>query len=282
MGAQIIDGKAIADGLRETVRARVEERVHRRQPRPGLAVVLIGDAPASLVYVRNKKLACEWVGMNSFEFSRPAVTSEAKLLDLIGQLNADERVNGILIQLPLPGHIDTNKVIEAISPDKDVDGFHPYNIGRLNIGRPVYRPCTPQGIMSLLEFTGIKLAGMDAVIVGRSNIVGRPLIAELLDKDCTPTICHSYTRDIGDQVRGADIVIAAVGRPGFIQGTWIKPGAIVIDVGINHLPNGRLSGDVDFESARQVAGYITPVPGGVGPMTIACLLQNTLIAAESR
>lgn len=281
MGAQIIDGRAIAKGLREAVRARVANRVRRQQRRPGLAVVLIGDDPASLVYVNNKRLACEQVGIDSFEYRRPAATCEAELLDLIVQLNADERVDGILVQLPLPGHIKGNMVTEAISPAKDVDGFHPYNIGRLNAGRPVYRPCTPQGIMALLESTGVSLTGMDAVIVGRSNIVGRPMVAELLGRDCTPTVCHSRSRDIDERVGRADIVVAAVGRPGFIQGAWIKPGAIVIDVGINRLPDGRLSGDVDFESARQVAGYITPVPGGVGPMTIACLLQNTLIAAES-
>ncbi len=282
MSAQIIDGKAVAEALRENIRGRVEKRLSRQRRCPGLAVILTGEDPASQIYVHNKKLACEQAGIESFEFKKPAETTEAELLDLIVQLNADVQVDGILVQLPLPEHIDTDKVIETISPDKDVDGFHPYNIGRLAAGKPTYRPCTPQGIIRLLESTGINLAGMDAVIVGRSNIVGRPMMLELLAKDCTPTICHSRTKDLAGRVRSADIVVAAVGKPDFIQGDWIKPGAIVIDVGINRLKNGCLTGDIDFESARKNAGRITPVPGGVGPMTIACLLQNTLTSAESR
>ncbi len=282
MSAQIIDGKAVADKLIESIREKVGARLSRQQRRPGLAVILAGNNPASQIYVRHKKLACEEVGIKSFEFKKPAAITEAELLDLVTQLNKDNQVDGILVQLPLPPHIDTDKIIEAIAPDKDVDGFHPYNIGRLATGKPIYRPCTPQGIIRLMEFTGINLSGMDAVIVGRSNIVGRPMMLELLAKDCTPTICHSRTKDLAGQIHSADIVVAAIGRPDFIQGDWIKPGAIVIDVGISRLQNGSLTGDVDFQAARKNAGYITPVPGGVGPMTIACLLHNTLLAAEYR
>ena len=282
MSAQIIDGKAIAENLRESVKKTVDERVENGLRRPGLAVILVGDDPASQVYVRNKKLACEKAGITSFEHTPSADITEADLLSLIHELNNDEEVDGILVQLPLPDHIDTESVIEAISPEKDVDGFHPYNIGRLMIGKPTFRPCTPQGVTRLLESTGIDITGMDAVIVGRSNIVGRPMAFELLAKNCTPRICHSRSKDLPDQIKQADILVAAIGKPGFIQAEWIKPGAIVIDVGINRLESGKLAGDVDFESAKEVAGYITPVPGGVGPMTIACLLENTLQSARNR
>ncbi|MCW8963715.1 MAG: bifunctional methylenetetrahydrofolate dehydrogenase/methenyltetrahydrofolate cyclohydrolase FolD [Gammaproteobacteria bacterium] len=282
MSAQIIDGKAVAENLRESIRQAVEERINNGLRRPGLAVILVGDNPASQVYVRNKKLACEKAGITSFEHTPPADISEADLLALIHELNNDDRVDGILVQLPLPAHIDEESVIETISPDKDVDGFHPYNIGRLMIGKPTFRPCTPQGVTRLLETTGVDITGNDAVIVGRSNIVGRPMAFELLAKDCTPKICHSRSKDLPAQIKQADIVVAAIGKPGFIQAHWIKPGAIVIDVGINRLESGKLTGDVDFEAAKEVAGYITPVPGGVGPMTIACLLENTLESARNR
>lgn len=250
--------------------------------RPGLAVILVGEDPASQIYVRNKKRACEEVGIESFEYKKPADLSEKELLSLIIQLNDNRWIDGILVQLPLPDHIDEALVIKTISPEKDIDGFHPFNIGCLATGKPTFRPCTPQGITRLLESTGVDLAGMDAVIIGRSSIVGRPMMLELLAKDCTPRICHSRTRHLAEHVRSADIVVAAMGRANFIPGDWIKPGAIVIDVGINRLDDGSLAGDVDFETAREIAGYITPVPGGVGPMTIACLLQNTLDSAERR
>jgi len=282
MSAQIIDGKAVAETLRESVKNAVDERISNGLRRPGLAVILVGENPASQVYVRNKKLACEKAGITSFEHTPPTDISEADLLSLITELNNDDRIDGILVQLPLPDHINAEGVIETISPEKDVDGFHPYNIGRLMIGKPTFRPCTPQGVTRLLESTGIDITGMDAVIVGRSNIVGRPMAFELLAKDCTPRICHSRSKDLPAQVKQADILVAAIGKPGFIQADWIKPGAIVIDVGINRLDSGKLAGDVEFEGAKEVAGYITPVPGGVGPMTIACLLENTLQSARKR
>ena len=282
MSAKIIDGKAVAETLRESIKNAVDERISNGLRRPGLAVILVGENPASQVYVRNKKLACEKAGITSFEHTPPTDISEADLLSLITELNNDDRIDGILVQLPLPDHINAEGVIETISPEKDVDGFHPYNIGRLMIGKPTFRPCTPQGVTRLLESTGIDITGMDAVIVGRSNIVGRPMAFELLAKDCTPRICHSRSKDLPAQVKQADILVAAIGKPGFIQADWIKPGAIVIDVGINRLDSGKLAGDVEFEGAKEVAGYITPVPGGVGPMTIACLLENTLQSARKR
>ena len=282
MSATIIDGKAVAEKLRNSIKDKVAQRLDGNLRVPGLAVILVGEDPASQVYVRNKKLACENAGISSFEHQLPADTTELHLLNVITQLNEDERVDGILVQLPLPGHINPETVIETIAPEKDVDGFHPYNIGRLMIGMPTFRPCTPQGVTRLLESTGVDISGMNAVIVGRSNIVGRPMAFELLAKNCTPRICHSHTRNLSEQVRQADILVAAIGKPRFIPGDWIKPGAIVIDVGINRLDNGKLVGDVDFATASEVAGYITPVPGGVGPMTIACLLENTLEAAINR
>jgi methylenetetrahydrofolate dehydrogenase (NADP+) / methenyltetrahydrofolate cyclohydrolase len=282
MSATIIDGKAVAEQLKNSTKEAVQSRIRLGVRAPGLAVILVGEDPASQVYVRNKKLACEAAGIISFEHTLPAATSEESLLAIIGSLNNDPEVDGILVQLPLPDHISEARVIETISPDKDVDGFHPCNMGRLTVGKPTFRPCTPQGVTRLLESIGLDISGMDAVVVGRSNIVGRPMALELLAKNCTPRICHSKTRNLSDQIYQADILVAAIGKPGFIQGQWVKPGAIVIDVGINRLHNGKIAGDVDFDAAREVAGYITPVPGGVGPMTIACLLQNTLQAARNR
>jgi methylenetetrahydrofolate dehydrogenase (NADP+)/methenyltetrahydrofolate cyclohydrolase len=280
MSAQIIDGKAIAAELRQDIKARVEQRLAEGKRAPGLAVILVGADPASQVYVGSKRRACEEVGFVSVAHDLPADTSEASLLALIDDLNNDSNIDGILVQLPLPEHIGSEKVIERIHPDKDVDGFHPYNVGRLALRQPVLRPCTPRGIITLLEKTGQTIKGMDAVVVGASNIVGRPVSLELLLAGCTVTTCHRFTKDTEAHVRRADLVVVAVGKPGIVKGEWIKPGAIVIDVGINRLDNGKLVGDVDFEAASQNAGWITPVPGGVGPMTVATLLQNTADAAD--
>ena len=280
MAGQILDGKAISAEIRAAVKAGVEDIVALGQRPPGLAVVLLGANPASQVYVRNKRRACQEVGFHSELHELPADTSQAALLDLIDALNAEEHIDGILVQLPLPGHIDEEAVIERILPTKDVDGFHPYNVGRLALRMPVLRPCTPKGVMTLLQHTGRALEGLDAVIVGQSNIVGRPMALELLAARCTITVCHSRTRGLEDKVRGADVVVAALGRPRFVPGHWVKPGALVIDVGINRLDDGTLVGDVDFDACREHAAWITPVPGGVGPMTIASLLENTLQAAE--
>ena len=283
MSAILIDGKKVARIRRDAVKIQVSELVAQDCPQPGLAVILVGEDAASHVYVNAKKKACTEAGIASFEFKKPPDTPETELLGLIAELNDDASVHGILVQLPLPAQIDTDKIIEAIAPGKDVDGFHPYNIGRLTTGKPSFRPCTPRGVIHLLDHVcesgGIDVSGMDAVVVGRSNIVGRPMAMELLAKDCTPRICHSRSRNLADQIRQADILVAAAGKPNFIPGEWIKPGAIVIDVGINRLQSGELAGDVEFETAKEVAGYITPVPGGVGPMTIACLMENTLQAA---
>ncbi|MCF6338914.1 MAG: bifunctional methylenetetrahydrofolate dehydrogenase/methenyltetrahydrofolate cyclohydrolase FolD [Gammaproteobacteria bacterium] len=280
MSAQIIDGKAIAAELRLDIKARVKQRLAEGKRAPGLAVVLVGADPASQVYVGSKRRACEEVGFVSVAHDLPTGTSEATLLALIDELNDDPGIDGILVQLPLPEHIGTEKVIERIHPDKDVDGFHPYNVGRLALRQPVLRPCTPRGIVTLLEKTGQDIRGMDAVVVGASNIVGRPTSLELLLAGCTVTTCHRFTKDIEAHVRRADLVVVAVGKPGIVKGEWIKPGAIVIDVGINRKENGKLVGDVDFVSASKNAGWITPVPGGVGPMTVATLLQNTVDAAD--
>ncbi|HTI46711.1 MAG TPA: bifunctional methylenetetrahydrofolate dehydrogenase/methenyltetrahydrofolate cyclohydrolase FolD [Casimicrobiaceae bacterium] len=280
MTARILDGKALAQRVTADVRAAVTERVAAGGSVPGLAVVLVGDNAASQVYVRNKRRTTEAVGMRSFAFDPPADIAENALLGLIDRLNADAQVHGILVQLPLPKQIDPAHVIERIDPRKDVDGFHPYNVGRLVVKMPTLRPCTPYGCMQLLAQTGEDLAGKHAVVIGQSNIVGRPMALELLMARCTVTICHSATRDLPDLVRQADIVVAAVGKPRMVQGDWIKPGAIVIDVGMNRLSDGKLTGDVDFEAARERASWITPVPGGVGPMTVAMLLHNTLRAAE--
>lgn len=281
--ADIIDGKAFAAGLRERVARQVGALKSGHGITPGLAVVLVGENPASEVYVRNKGKQTIEAGMESFEYRRDASIPEQELLDLVAELNGDERVNGILVQLPLPDHIDSDKVLAAIDPDKDVDGFHTVNVGRLWTGLPGLVPCTPLGCQMLLRDRLGDLSGKHAVIVGRSNIVGKPMAALLLREHCTVEIAHSRTADLAGEVRRADIVVAAVGRQEMIPGDWIKPGATVIDVGINRIPTDegktRLVGDVHFESAQQVAGAITPVPGGVGPMTIACLLANTLTAA---
>ena len=280
MPAQIIDGKAVAQRVTDEVRVDVAAYMAAGHAPPGLAVVLVGDNAASQVYVRNKRKTIETVGMRSFAFDLPATTGETEVLALIDRLNADPAVNGILVQLPLPKHFDPERVIERIDPKKDVDGFHPYNVGRLVLKMPVLRPCTPWGCMRLLKETGEDLVGRHAIVIGQSNIVGRPMALELLMARCTVTICHSATRDLPGLVRQGDIVVAGLGKPKFVPGAWLKPGAIVIDVGINRMPDGKLAGDVDFESAREVAGWITPVPGGVGPMTIATLLANTLRAAR--
>jgi methylenetetrahydrofolate dehydrogenase (NADP+) / methenyltetrahydrofolate cyclohydrolase len=278
--ARLIDGKSIAATLRAELRARVDQRLAKKRRVPGLSVILVGDDPASEIYVRNKRTACAEVGMRSFSHDLPASTSEHELLSLIERLNANPDVDGILVQLPLPGHINPETVIERIDPRKDVDGFHPYNIGRLAQRNPVLRPCTPRGVIRLLESTGIPVRGQDAVVVGASNHVGRPMSLELLLAGCTVTTCHRFTRDLPKHVNAADIVVVAVGKPALIKGEWIKPGAIVIDIGYNRGPNGTAVGDVEFESARERAAWITPVPGGVGPMTVATLLLNTLEAAE--
>lgn len=280
MSAKIIDGKGIAHQIRALVKSGVEKRIAQGLRAPGLAVVLIGENPASQVYVRNKRKACDEVGFISRSYDLPADTRQAQLLELIDALNQDETIDGILVQLPLPDSLNEEQIIERIHPDKDVDGFHPYNIGRLAQRMPVLRPCTPAGIMTLLESTGEDMHGKHAVVVGASNIVGRPMTLELLLAGATTTTCHRFTRDLAGHVARADIVVAAVGKPGIIHGEWIKDGAIVIDVGINRQSDGTLTGDVDYETAAKKAGWITPVPGGVGPMTVATLLQNTLYAAN--
>ncbi len=278
MTAQIIDGKAVAVELRATVAARVAALGYS----PGLTVILVGDDPASAVYVRSKDRAAREAGINAQTIRLPADAPEARLLGEIARLNADPDVDGILVQLPLPRHIDTDRVVEAIDPQKDVDGFHPLNVGALANGRPALVPCTPSGVMKLLRHTGVKLTGARALVLGRSSIVGRPLAHLLLAADATITVAHSRTNDIAAECRRAEILIAATGRPEMVRGDWISPGATVIDVGINRLPDGRLVGDVHYEECRQRAGAITPVPGGVGPMTIACLLENTVEAAIRR
>ncbi len=280
MSANILDGKVLAKEIRGQVRDAVKCRLDEGLSRPGLAVLIVGSDAASRVYVRNKRKACEEVGFKSSSHDLDSDISQATLLSLIDDLNNDTSIHGILVQLPLPAHIDEEAVIERINPDKDVDGFHPYNVGRLVLRLPRLRSCTPRGIMTLLARTGAVLEGMDAVIVGQSNIVGRPVAMELLAARCTITICHTRTRDLAAKVRAADLVIASAGRPELVRGDWIKEGAIVIDVGINRRDDGRLVGDVEFDVARERASWITPVPGGVGPMTVATLLQNTLQAAE--
>ena len=282
MSAQLIDGKAIGAAVRAEIRERAAKFTARTGIRPCLVAVLVGEDPASRLYVRNKGKACVEAGMLSRQIDLPATTPEKELLDLVAQLNADDSVHGILVQLPLPDQIDESKVIEAVAPSKDVDGFHPVNAGRLLIGEPGFIPCTPFGILKLLEYEKVDLKGKHAVVVGRSNIVGKPVALLLLSRHATVTICHSRTQDLPGVVRSADVVIAAVGKAEMVRGSWIKPGAVVIDVGINRLPDGRLVGDVAFEEARAVAGMITPVPGGVGPMTITMLLHNTLEAARRR
>ncbi|EGV28470.1 Bifunctional protein folD [Thiorhodococcus drewsii AZ1] len=280
MNAAILDGKSIAAEIRQDIKSRVDALLASGKRSPGLAVVLVGANPASQVYVRNKRKACAEVGFHSELHELPETVTQDALLSLIDQLNADPAIDGILVQLPLPAHLDENAVTERISPTKDVDGFHPYNVGRLVLRMPLLRPCTPKGVMTMLARTGRELAGLDAVVIGQSNIVGRPMALELLAARCTVTICHSRTKDLADKARAADILVAAVGRPEFVPGDWVKDGAIVIDVGINRTPEGKLIGDVDFAACAERASWITPVPGGVGPMTIASLLENTLQAAE--
>ncbi|MCI0508767.1 methenyltetrahydrofolate cyclohydrolase /5,10-methylenetetrahydrofolate dehydrogenase (NADP+) [Chromohalobacter marismortui] len=280
MTAQLIDGKAIAANVREQVSRQVQARRHDGKRAPGLAVVLVGEDPASEVYVRNKHRACDQAGLHSVQHPLPTTTTQAELEVLIDSLNADTDIDGILVQLPLPEHLDERPILERIRPDKDVDGFHPYNLGRLAQRLPVLRPCTPKGIMTLLQESGIQPRGLDAVIVGASNIVGRPMAMELMLAGSTTTVCHRFTRDLESHVRRADLLIVAVGNPGLVKGEWVKEGAIVIDVGINRQADGKLAGDVEFAPAAERARFITPVPGGVGPMTVASLLENTLLAAE--
>ncbi|MCX7918115.1 MAG: bifunctional methylenetetrahydrofolate dehydrogenase/methenyltetrahydrofolate cyclohydrolase FolD [bacterium] len=279
MSAQIIDGKAIAKEIRQQIKEEIAQLVATGKTQPGLAVVIVGNNPASRVYVNAKKKACAEVGIYSEEYALPETITESELISLIQKLNHDRKIHGILVQLPLPDHIDEQKVIESINPQKDVDGFHPMNIGNLLIGTPTFIPCTPAGIMVLLQKTGIELKGKHAVVIGRSNIVGKPVSILLLAQHATVTICHSRTIDLPAVAREADVLVVAIGKPNFITGAAIKPGAVVIDVGVNRVDD-KLVGDVEFESVSQVAGYITPVPGGVGPMTIAMLLQNTLQAAK--
>lgn len=280
MTAQLIDGKSIA----ATVRLQVAEKVAARRQAglraPGLAVVVVGEDPASQVYVNNKHRACEQAGIISLQHALPTNTSQHALEALVDQLNNDPNIDGILVQLPLPKHLDAGPILERIRPDKDIDGFHPYNIGRLAQRMPALRPCTPKGIMTLLAQSDIALRGLDATVVGASNIVGRPMALELMLAGCTTTVCHRFTQNLAEHVSRADILVVAVGKPGLVKGEWIKPGAVVIDVGINRQENGTLIGDIDFAVAAERASFITPVPGGVGPMTVATLLENTLEAAE--
>ena len=280
MSAQLINGKEVSEQCLAQVAERVQARVAAGLRVPGLAVILVGDNPASAVYVRNKNAACAKVGFRSFSYELPKETSEETLLNLIDELNANPEVDGILVQLPLPEHINSQSVLERIAPDKDVDGFHPYNVGRLVVRMPLMRPCTPKGVMTLLKAYNIETKRKKVTIVGASNIVGRPMMLEMMLAGATPTICHRFTQDVAAEVAAADIVVVAVGKPNMVKGEWLKEGAVVIDVGINRLEDGSLCGDVDFESAKERASMITPVPGGVGPMTIASLLENTLEATE--
>lgn len=277
--AEIINGKEVAARVKAEVRGEVLS-LKEKGIDTGLAVVIVGNDPASRVYVNSKKKACEEVGINSYEYALPEETTQDELLKLVGELNADERVDGILVQLPLPKHIDENAIINAISPQKDVDAFHPFNVGRIMIGEYNFLPCTPAGVMELIKSAGIELSGKDCVVIGRSNIVGKPMAMLLLHKNATVTICHSKTRNLKEICSKADVVVAAVGRANFVTADMVKDGAVVIDVGINRLPDGKLCGDVDFDGVKEKAGYITPVPGGVGPMTIAMLMKNTLTSSK--
>ncbi|OUR61005.1 bifunctional methylenetetrahydrofolate dehydrogenase/methenyltetrahydrofolate cyclohydrolase [Colwellia sp. 39_35_sub15_T18] len=280
MTASLIDGKAIAKQLRNTVKEKVNLRVSNGQRAPGLAVILVGCDAASQVYVSSKRKACEEVGFVSRSYDLAATTSQDELYQLIDELNNDDAIDGILVQLPLPQGLDANLIIEHINPEKDVDGFHPANMGKLALRQPGLRPCTPKGIMKLIESTGVKPHGLEALVVGASNIVGRPMTLELLLAGCTVTTTHRFTKNLEEKVRNAELIVVAVGKPAFIPGEWIKDGAIVIDVGVNRLASGKLIGDVDFDVAKEKAAFITPVPGGVGPMTVANLIENTLIACE--
>ncbi|EWM55121.1 bifunctional methylenetetrahydrofolate dehydrogenase/methenyltetrahydrofolate cyclohydrolase FolD [Ruminococcus flavefaciens] len=280
--AQIIDGKAVSAAVKAEVAEETAKLRDAKGLKVGLAVVIVGNDPASRVYVNNKKKACEAVGFQSFEYAMEENTTQEQLLDLVNVLNRDDRVNGILVQLPLPKHIDEKAVINAISPDKDVDAFHPINVGKIMIGEYSFLPCTPAGVMRLIESTGTDITGKQCVVIGRSNIVGKPQAMLLLQKNGTVTICHSKTRNLKEICLGADILVVAIGRANFVTGDMIKEGAVVIDVGMNRLDNGKLCGDVEFESAEKKASFITPVPGGVGPMTIAMLMKNTLTAAKQQ
>lgn len=280
MRASLIDGKAIAKKLRDSVKEEVNLRISNGQRVPGLAVILVGCDPASQVYVGSKRKACEEVGFISRSYDLPRTTSEQELLALVSELNNDDSIDGILVQLPLPENLNADLIIEHINPLKDVDGFHPSNVGKLVLRQPGLRPCTPKGIVTLIESTGVDPKGLDALVIGASNIVGRPMGLELLLAKCTVTTTHRFTKDLEGKVRNADLIVVAVGKPGFIPGEWIKEGAIVIDVGINRLDNGKLVGDVDFGAAKERASFITPVPGGVGPMTVASLIENTLLACQ--
>lgn len=281
MSAKIIDGKKISEILRESTAKTVSERPEGLRA-PGLAVIIVGDNPASRIYVNNKKKACEICGFTSFEYALSEDASEEELLSLIDRLNNDDSIDGILCQLPLPSHMDENKVIDAICPEKDVDGFSPVSTGNLVAGKPCFAPCTPAGVVEMLKYEGIEISGKHCVIVGRSNIVGKPAALLMLQENATVTICHSRTKNLTEEVSRADIVIAAIGKPGFITADMIKEGAVVIDVGINRLPSGKVTGDVDFEAVKEKASYITPVPGGVGPMTITMLMKNTLKSWENK
>jgi len=276
--AQVIDGKALATKMKDEMSLEVTALKQQHGRAPGLAVLIVGDDPASHVYVRNKKLACEKIGFDSFSYELPADTTQQHLLGLITELNSDPKVDGILVQLPVPAHINPETIITAISPKKDVDGFHPCNIGRLTVRMPTFRSCTPYGCMKLLEETGVDLHGKEAVVVGASNMVGRPMALELLIAGATTTVCHRFTENLQSHIERADVVVAAAGKQGLIKGEWIKEGAIVIDVGIHRLEDGSLTGDVDFDAASKRAGWITPVPGGVGPMTITMLMANTIMS----
>jgi len=282
MSAQIIDGKAIAEEMLTALKERISQRLSTGKRPPALAVILIGGDPASSIYVRNKRLACDKVGIRSIAYELAPTISQAELLALIHQLNDDDEIDGILVQSPVPVHIDEKLIIEEISAAKDVDGFHPYNIGRLAVRQPTLRSCTPFGIIKMLTSIQVNLMGLDAVVVGVSNHVGRPMALELLLAGCTVTCCHRHTKDLRSNVERADIVVVAVGKPGLVKGEWIKPGAIVIDIGINRMDDGSLRGDVDFVTAKERAAWITPVPGGVGPMTVATLMENTFLALELR
>ncbi len=280
MPAQLIDGKALAQEIRQGIAQDIEALVGQTGVRPGLAVVLVGDDPASAVYVRNKKKACDTAGLYVDDHTLPATTTQEELLKLINQLNANPKIHGILVQLPLPSQIGSQTVLNAVLPEKDADGFHPYNIGRLVAGDPLFVPCTPKGVIRMIESTGQTIEGKRAVVLGRSNIVGKPVAMLLMHRHATVTICHSRTQDLPRMCREADILVAAIGKAQFVKADMVKPGAVVIDVGINRLGDGRLVGDVDFEPVKERAGWLSPVPGGVGPMTIAMLLANTVEAAK--
>ncbi|HEX2548691.1 MAG TPA: bifunctional methylenetetrahydrofolate dehydrogenase/methenyltetrahydrofolate cyclohydrolase FolD [Gammaproteobacteria bacterium] len=282
MTAKLIDGKAFAAQMKKEIAIEIATRREEGHPEPGLAVILVGEDPASHIYVRNKRQACQDVGIQSFYHPLPNDTEEKQITDLIQQLNNDPKVHGILLQLPLPTHIDSDALLELIHPDKDVDGFNPYNLGRLAQRRPLLRPCTPYGIMMLLDSIQQHYKNQHAIIVGASNIVGRPMALELLLAGCTISVCHRFTKDLAHYVRDADILVSATGVPGLIKGEWIKPGATVIDVGIHRMQDGSIIGDIEFLAAKERAAWITPVPGGVGPMTTATLLKNTLVAANNQ